>query len=80
MLLPRQRLKLARGANDEEHTMFQNLNTSVAVIGIDIGKNSFHIVLDSHDGRELSMPSTISSAVNEKNAAKELRSVKIAVV
>ena len=48
MLLPRQRSKLARGANDEEHAMSQNLNSAVAVIGIDIGKNSFHIVgLDS---------------------------------
>jgi transposase len=48
VLLPRQRSKLARGANDEEHAMSQNLNSAVAVIGIDIGKNSFHIVgLDS---------------------------------
>ena len=41
MLLPRQRSKLARGANDKEHAMSQNLNSAVAVIGIDIGKNSF---------------------------------------
>jgi transposase len=41
-------LKLARGANDKEHAMSGNSNTSVAVVGIDIGKNSFHIVgLDS---------------------------------
>jgi transposase len=44
VLLPRQRRKLARGANDKEHAMFQNLNCTVAVIGIDIGKSSFHIV------------------------------------
>jgi transposase len=44
VLLPRQRRKLARGANDKEHAMSQNLNCTVAVIGIDIGKNSFHIV------------------------------------
>ena len=44
MLLPRQRLKLARGAHDKEHAMSQSLNSAVAVIGIDIGKNSFHIV------------------------------------
>ena len=43
MLLPRQRRKLARGANDEEHALSQNLNGAVAVIGIDIGKNSYHI-------------------------------------
>ena len=44
MLLPRQRSKLARGANDKEHTMSQQLTTAVAVVGIDIGKNSFHVV------------------------------------
>ena len=44
MLLPRQRLKLARGAKDKEHAVSQNLNTSIIVVGIDIGKNSFHVV------------------------------------
>jgi transposase len=44
VLLPRQRLKLARGAKDEEHVMSQQINARVAVVGIDIGKNSFHIV------------------------------------
>jgi transposase len=48
VLLPRQRLKLARGAKDEEHAMSQQ-NARVAVVGIDIGKNSFHIV--GQDGR-----------------------------
>jgi transposase len=37
-------LKLARGAEDKECAMSQKLNTAIAVIGIDIGKNSFHIV------------------------------------
>jgi transposase len=41
-------LKLARGAKDEEHAMSQMLN-AVAVVGIDIGKNSFHVV--GHDER-----------------------------
>ena len=40
----RQRLKLARGAKDKEHAMSQTLKTAMAVIGIDIGKNSFHVV------------------------------------
>jgi hypothetical protein len=40
---------LARGAKDKEHAMSQNLNNVIAVIGIDIGKNSFHVV--SLDGR-----------------------------
>jgi transposase len=49
VLLPRQRSKLARGAKDEEHAMSRKPNTAVAVIGVDIGKNSFHIVgLDQH--------------------------------
>ena len=29
MLLPRQRSKLARGAKDKEHAMFQNPSTAV---------------------------------------------------
>jgi transposase len=44
VLLPRQPAKLARGAKDKEHAMSQTPNTAIAVIGIDIGKNSFHIV------------------------------------
>ena len=44
MLLPRQQAKLARGAKDKEHAMSQTPNTAIAVIGIDIGKNSFHVV------------------------------------
>jgi len=39
VLLPRQQAKLARGAKDEEHAMSQRPNTTIAVIGIDIGKN-----------------------------------------
>jgi transposase len=44
VLLPHQQLKLARGTKDKEHAMSQKPTTAVAVIGIDIGKNSFHIV------------------------------------
>jgi transposase len=44
VLLPRQRSKLARGAKDKEHVMSQTLHTAIAVVGIDIGKNSLHIV------------------------------------
>jgi transposase len=49
VLLPRQQGKLARGAEDKEHAMSQTPNTAIAVIGIDIGKNSFHVV--GHDAR-----------------------------
>jgi transposase len=49
VLLPRQRSKLARGAKDKEHAMPVNPNSAIAVIGIDIGKNSFHVV--GHDQR-----------------------------
>jgi hypothetical protein len=37
----RQQAKLARGAKDEEHAMPHKLNSGIAVMGIDIGKNSF---------------------------------------
>src|SRR6187397_1390948 len=33
-----------RGAKDKEHAMSWTLNTDIAVVGIDIGKNSFHVV------------------------------------
>jgi hypothetical protein len=49
VLLPPQRFKLARGTKDKEHAMSQKLNTAIAVVGIDIGKNSFHVV--GHDER-----------------------------
>ena len=32
------------GTKDKEHAMLKKLNSEIAVIGIDIGKNSFHIV------------------------------------
>src|SRR5215467_13933783 len=35
---------LGRGAKDKEHAMSHKLNSEIAVIGIDIGKNSFHVV------------------------------------
>src|SRR6266403_65549 len=45
VLQPCQRAKLARGApKTKEHSMSEKLNSKIAVIGIDIGKNSFHIV------------------------------------
>ena len=47
--LPRQQAKLARGAKDKEHAMPHKLNSGIAVIGVDIGKNSFHVV--GHDKR-----------------------------
>jgi transposase len=49
VLLPRQQSKLARGTKDKERAMSQTSNTAIAVIGIDIGKNSFHVV--GHDAR-----------------------------
>jgi transposase len=44
MLQPRQQAKLERGAEDEEHAMSPKLNSGIAVIGIDIGKNSFQVL------------------------------------
>ena len=40
---------LGRGAKDKEHDMSQKFDSAIAVIGIDIGKNSFHVV--GHDAR-----------------------------
>ena len=37
------------GTKDKERAMSQTPNTAIAVIGIDIGKNSFHVV--GHDAR-----------------------------
>jgi hypothetical protein len=44
VLPPRQQVTLARGTKDKEHAMSEKLNTAITVIGIDIGKNSFHVV------------------------------------
>jgi transposase len=44
VLLPRHQVTLVRGAKDKEHAMSDKLNTAITVIGIDIGKNSFHVV------------------------------------
>jgi transposase len=41
--------RLAGGTKVLEHAMSQKLNSAIAVIGIDIGKNSFHVV--GHDQR-----------------------------
>ena len=50
MLLPCQQRMLAGGTEDKEHAMSQKLDTSPAVVGIDIGKNSFHIVGQNQRG------------------------------
>src|SRR5262249_40566055 len=44
VLQPRQRAKLVRAPKTREYAMSQTLNSKIAAIGIDIGKNSFHIV------------------------------------
>src|SRR5262249_24188586 len=44
VLLPRQQAKLATGAKTEEHAMSHQVSRTIAVMGIDIGKNSFHVV------------------------------------
>jgi transposase len=36
--------KLARGAKDKEHAMPETAQNTVTVVGVDIGKNSFHVV------------------------------------
>ena len=37
-------IEAGHGRKDKEHAMSQTLNTAIAVVGIDIGKNSFHVV------------------------------------
>jgi transposase len=49
VLLPHQQATLVRGTKDKEHAMAEALNHSITFAGIDIGKNSFHIV--GLDGR-----------------------------
>jgi transposase len=44
VLRRREQEKLARGAKPEEHAMSAKAHSAIAVIGIDIGKNSFHVV------------------------------------
>jgi len=44
VLRPCQHKMLGRGTEDKEHAMSQKLNSATAVIGIGIGKNSFHVV------------------------------------
>jgi transposase len=44
VLLPRQQVSWQGGAKDKEHAMPETVHKVVAVVGIDIGKNSFHIV------------------------------------
>src|SRR5260370_28429520 len=39
------------GSEDKEHAMSEKLNSEIAVIGIDIGKNSFHLVGQDRRGR-----------------------------
>ena len=44
MLPPQQQAMLVRGTKDKEPAMAEALKNSIAVVGIDIGKNSFHVV------------------------------------
>jgi transposase len=44
VLLPHRQANLAGGAKVKEHAMSQKLNAAIAVFGVDIGKNSFHVV------------------------------------
>ena len=37
-------IEAGEGTKDKEHAMSQNHNSAIAFIGIDIGKNSFHVV------------------------------------
>jgi hypothetical protein len=51
---------LAGGTEDQEHAMSQKLDSSPAVIGIDIGKNSFHIIGQNQRGAIDDMINTLN--------------------
>ena len=74
MLLPRQQAKLVRGAKDKEHSMSQTPNTAIAVIGIDIGKNSFHVV--GHDARGAIVLRQMASPARSKHWPVKIRPVR----
>jgi hypothetical protein len=42
-------IEAGRGTKDKEQAMSKKLDSTIAVVGIDIGKNSFHVV--GHDER-----------------------------
>ena len=44
MLQPCQLRCWQGGTEDKEHAMSEKLKSTIAVIGIDIGKNSFHVI------------------------------------
>ena len=44
MLPPHQQERLVRGTKAKEHAMAEALANAIAFVGIDIGKNSFHVV------------------------------------
>jgi transposase len=69
VFLPRQRFKLARVANDKECTMSQ----TPKIVGIDIGKNSFHVV--GHDERGAIVLRQKWSAVSWKHGLPTCRRV-----
>jgi hypothetical protein len=71
VLLPRQQAKLARGAKDKEHAMSQTPNTAIAVIGIDIGKNSFHVV--GHDAMEVRSSERMRTLVTRMARSRPVR-------
>ena len=72
MLRPCQQAKLARGAKDEERAMSYKLDSGIAVIGIDIGKNSFHFIGSRRDVSEVpsaDIPSTQSGQAVDSRAS-----------
>src|SRR5215211_8375836 len=47
---PDSKRSLQGASKDKEHAMSQKFNSSIAVVGIDIGKNSFHVVCHNQGG------------------------------
>jgi transposase len=77
VLQPRQQAKLARGTKDEEHAMSHKLDSAIAVIGIDIGKTSFHIV--GHDARLMPGKYVRPYSKGQKNDFRDAEAIAEAV-
>ena len=56
--------------------MSQNLNSAVAVIGIDIGKNSFHVVGQAREAAVNHVPASGRHLPNYHPALRRLRSLR----
>jgi hypothetical protein len=65
---------MAGGTEDKEHAMSQKLDTSPAVIGIDSGKNSFHIVGQNQRGAVVLRQKWSRGQVEKRTSGEQMSS------